>query len=176
MISLILFTPILLFIGVVIKLESKGPIIHWSKRIGRNNLFFKMPKFRTMYIDTPQVATHLLQDSNSHITKSGKILRKTSLDELPQLWSILIGKMSLVGPRPALYNQDDLMEMRTKVNVHTLAPGLTGLAQIRGRDEIPLDLKVKFDEEYLIKKSFFLDFKIIVLTFLKVVNSKGISH
>ena len=135
-----------------------------------------MPKFRTMKVDTPQLATHLLQNTDSHITKLGMFLRKTSLDELPQLWSILIGKMSIVGPRPALFNQEDLIEMRTKVNVHTLMPGLTGLAQISGRDELELHVKVQFDEKYLKEQSFFTDLKIIYLTFIKVVGSKDISH
>jgi O-antigen biosynthesis protein WbqP len=135
-----------------------------------------MPKFRTMEIDTPQVATHLLLNSSSHITNFGQLLRKSSLDELPQLWSIIIGNMSVVGPRPALFNQHDLIEMRKEANVHTILPGLTGLAQVSGRDDIPLEEKVNFDIDYLNRKSFFIDLKIISLTVLKVLAPKDISH
>lgn len=163
-------------ITLVIRLTSKGPAVFWTKRIGKDNKFFMMPKFRSMYIDTPQVATHLLKDSRSHITPVGKFLRKTSLDEIPQLWSVLWGDMSLVGPRPALFNQDDLREMRTAVGVHTLIPGVTGWAQINGRDEISLENKVALDCEYLEKKSLFFDLKIIFFTIYKVVAKKDITH
>lgn len=163
-------------IVVIVRLTSKGPAVFWTKRIGKNNEFFMMPKFRSMHIDTPQVATHLLKDSRSHITPVGKFLRKTSLDEIPQLWSVLKGDMSLVGPRPALFNQDDLKEMRTAVGVHTLVPGVTGWAQINGRDEIPLSKKVELDLEYLEKKSFLFDLKIIFLTIYKVIAKKDIVH
>lgn len=165
-----------LMIVLVIRLTSKGPAVFWTKRIGKDNQFFMMPKFRSMYIDTPQVATHLLKDSKSHITPVGKFLRKTSLDEIPQLWSVLKGDMSLVGPRPALFNQDDLKEMRTAVGVHTLVPGVTGWAQINGRDEIALHKKVELDREYLEKQSFFFDLKIIFLTVYKVIAKKDIAH
>jgi O-antigen biosynthesis protein WbqP len=163
-------------VSLAIKLTSQGPILHWSNRIGKNNIIFKMPKFRTMRIDTPDVATHLLENPDRFITPIGKFLRKTSLDELPQLWSILTGDMSLVGPRPALHNQFDLVELRTKHQVHTLCPGLTGLAQISGRDELSIPKKVTFDAEYLQKQTFWLDMKILFLTFSKVLKSQNVSH
>lgn len=168
--------PLLIVIGILIKIDSKGPIFHWSDRVGKNNIIFKMPKFRSMYTETPQVATHLLKDSSTHITLIGKILRKTSLDELPQLYSILKGDMSLVGPRPALFNQDDLIELRTKNNVHTLLPGVTGWAQVCGRDEITIEKKVELDTEYLHSQSILFDFKIIVMTFYKVLKLQDVSH
>lgn len=168
--------PLLIVIGILIKIDSKGPIFHWSDRVGKNNIIFKMPKFRSMYTETPQVATHLLKDSSTHITFIGKILRKTSLDELPQLYSILKGDMSLVGPRPALFNQDDLIELRTKNNVHTLLPGVTGWAQVCGRDEITIEKKVELDTEYLHSQSILFDFKIIVMTFYKVLKLQDVSH
>lgn len=164
------------FVYLLVKLTSRGPAVFWTKRIGKDNEFFMMPKFRTMYIDTPQVATHLLKDSNSYITPVGKILRKTSLDEIPQLWSIFKGDMSFVGPRPALFNQDDLKEMRTVVGVHLLVPGLTGWAQVSGRDEISLDRKVAYDKEYFDRKSFCFDLYIIYKTFIQVISHKDISH
>lgn len=162
-------------ICLLIKTTTKGPVIHWSKRIGKENIIFLMPKFRTMRIDTPQVATHLL-DGKNYITPIGSFLRKTSLDELPQIWSVLIGEMNLVGPRPALFNQYDLMELRTRQNVHRLAPGVTGWAQINGRDELSIEEKVKFDKEYLDQRSVLFDIKIILLTAYKVVTRTDISH
>jgi O-antigen biosynthesis protein WbqP len=172
---LVLIIP-LFIIALVIKMTSKGPVVHWSKRIGQNNDIFLMPKFRSMFFEAPQVATHLLQNSDQYITPVGKFLRKTSLDELPQLYSVLIGHMSLVGPRPALFNQDDLKNLRTEKGIEKLKPGVTGWAQINGRDELPIPVKVQFDYEYLTKKSFVFDFKILVLTFLKVIKSDGVKH
>jgi len=172
---LILLAPIV-FIAVAVKLTSKGPVIYWSNRVGRLNKIFRMPKFRTMRVDTPVVATHLLQDPKAYLTPIGHFLRKTSLDELPQLWSILIGDMSFVGPRPALFNQDDLIALRTQNGVDQIAPGLTGWAQINGRDELPIPEKVKFDTEYLHRQSFLLDLKIIFLTAIKVVKRDGVAH
>lgn len=166
----------LLVVAVLVKLTSKGPALYWSDRIGINNTIFKMPKFRTMRIDTPAVATHLLGDPDQFLTPVGKFLRKSSLDELPQLLSILKGDMSIVGPRPALYNQDDLVELRTAKGVHVLFPGLTGWAQINGRDELPIPVKVEFDEYYLQNRSFFFDLKIIYLTLLKVIKHEGVTH
>lgn len=173
--SLVLLLPIVL-VTLVVKLTSRGPAIYWSDRVGRDNRIFKMPKFRTMRIDTPAVATHLLQNPERFLTPVGPFLRKSSLDELPQLWSILAGDMSFVGPRPALFNQDDLIRLRTEQGVHTLPPGLTGWAQINGRDELPIPDKVKLDVEYLRQRSFWLDLKIIAMTFLKVVRRDGIVH
>lgn len=172
--SIIFFIPFWIIL-IFVKLTSPGPAIHWSKRIGKNNQIFLMPKFRTMRIDTPQVATHLLE-GKSYLTPIGGFLRKSSLDEIPQLISVLKGDMSLVGPRPALFNQYDLMELRTKHGVHTLLPGVTGWAQINGRDELSIPEKVKYDADYLKKKSLSFDLKIIFLTALKVVLRKGISH
>ncbi len=160
----------------LVKLTSPGPAIYWSDRVGRNNKIFKMPKFRTMRIDTPAVATHLLQNPAQFLTPIGSFLRKSSLDELPQLWSILKGDMSFVGPRPALYNQDDLIQLRTEHGVHALQPGLTGWAQINGRDELPIPEKVKLDVEYLHQRSFWLDLKILFMTFFKVLRKDGIVH
>jgi len=167
--------PILVIAGLV-RLTSPGPVIYWSERIGKNNKIFRMPKFRTMRIDTPAIATHLMSDPDAYVTPIGRLLRKTSLDELPQLWSILVGDMSLVGPRPALFNQDDLIALRTKAGVEALPPGLTGWAQINGRDELPVPVKVQYDVEYLQRKSFWLDLKIIALTFVRVVYRRGVSH
>lgn len=172
---LILLVPIGL-VAVIVKLTSKGPIIYWSDRIGRYNTVFKMPKFRTMRVDTPTVATHLLPDPKQFLTPVGSFLRQSSLDELPQLWSILNGDMSFVGPRPALYNQDDLIALRTRYGVDKLLPGLTGWAQINGRDELPIPDKVKLDVDYLNDQSFWRDLKIIFLTFLKVLRRDGIRH
>jgi O-antigen biosynthesis protein WbqP len=169
------FLPTLL-IGLVVKLTSTGPILYWSDRIGRNNHVFKMPKFRTMRIDTPAVATHLLKDPDRWLTPLGGFLRRTSLDELPQLWSILRGDMSFVGPRPALFNQDDLIALRTQHGVHALAPGLTGWAQVNGRDDLSIPDKVKLDVEYMQRRSFWFDLYILWLTFLRVVRSEGVSH
>ena len=173
--SLFLSFP-MLFVALLVKFTSPGPILYWSDRVGRNNTIFKMPKFRTMRIDTPAVATHLLGDPDRWLTPIGNFLRKSSLDELPQLWSILRGDMSIVGPRPALFNQDDLISLRTEKGVHRLTPGLTGWAQINGRDELPIPVKVEFDEYYLLNRSFGLDLRIIALTFLKVVKNEGVTH
>ena len=171
----ILALPVVL-IGVLVRVTSKGPVLYWSDRVGVDNRIFKMPKFRTMQVGAPAVATHLLVNPLRHLTPIGSFLRKSSLDELPQLWSILRGDMSFVGPRPALYNQQDLIELRTHCGVHRLAPGLTGWAQINGRDELPIPAKVALDLEYLNRKTFWLDIKIIFLTLLKVVRREGISH
>jgi O-antigen biosynthesis protein WbqP len=173
--TLILFVPGLL-VALAIRLTSKGPILYWSDRVGRNNANFKMPKFRSMRVGTPAVATHLLADAPSHLTPIGSFLRKSSLDELPQLWSILVGDMSFVGPRPALFNQQDLIALRTEQGVHTLVPGLTGWAQVNGRDFLPIPQKVSLDAEYLHFKGFWFDIKILWLTFLKVVHRDGVSH
>lgn len=173
---LIFLAPVFLIISIFIKLTSRGPVLHWSKRIGQNNSFFQMPKFRTMRTDTPQLATHLLKEAGSFITPVGSFLRKTSLDELPQLFSIIKRDMNFVGPRPALFNQDDLKAMRTKVMVHTLKPGVTGWAQINGRDEIELEKKVEFDKEYLSKRNLFFDMKIIFLTFYKILSKENVKH
>ena len=173
--SLFLVLPFLLVV-VMVRLTSTGPILYWSDRIGRNNAIFKMPKFRSMRIDTPAVATHLLSDPKQFLTPVGSFLRKSSLDELPQLWSIIMGDMSFVGPRPALFNQDDLIDLRTKYGVDKITPGLTGWAQINGRDELPIPDKVKLDVFYLNNQSFWLDFKIILLTFLKLLCRDGIQH
>jgi O-antigen biosynthesis protein WbqP len=150
--------------------------LYWSNRVGRNNKIFKMPKFRSMRLGTPAVATHLLSDASSHLTPIGSFLRKSSLDELPQLWSILVGDMSFVGPRPALFNQHDLIDLRTQAGVHSLTPGLTGWAQINGRDELPIPKKVELDAEYLKRQGFWFDIKILWLTFLKVFLREGVSH
>jgi O-antigen biosynthesis protein WbqP len=173
--GIFLIIPIVL-VGLAVKLTSPGPVLYWSDRVGRNNVIFKMPKFRSMRINTPAVATHLLTDPASFLTPIGGFIRKSSLDELPQLWSIIRGDMSFVGPRPALFNQVDLIDLRTQYGVHELVPGLTGWAQINGRDELPIPQKVEFDFEYLQKKSFGLDIKIITLTFLKVLKRDGITH
>ena len=174
LLGIILFSPILLLLAFIIKVTSPGPILFKQRRIGKDNQEFMIYKFRTMRIDTPNVATHLLKNPEQYITPIGKFMRKTSLDELPQLFNILKGEMSVVGPRPALYNQYDLIEMRTKVNVHTVRPGLTGLAQVSGRDELELNKKVYFDELYLNKQSFFYDLKLIFLTVVKVFKSEGV--
>ena len=166
----------ILAVALLVKLTSPGPALYWSSRIGRSNQVFKMPKFRSMRIDTPAVATHLLGNPDAYLTPVGSHLRKTSHDELPQLWSILKGDMSFVGPRPALFNQDDLIALRTAQGVHELTPGLTGWAQVNGRDELPIPQKVAFDVEYLQRKSFCLDLRIQWLTFVKVLGRDGVSH
>lgn len=176
LIAIIVFSPIILMISLLVKLTSKGPVFFKQRRIGKNNEEFNILKFRSMRIDTPNVATHLLKDPSVFITPLGKFLRKTSLDELPQLINILKGEMSIVGPRPALYNQYDLKDMRTKVGIHKLVPGLTGWAQINGRDEIPLEEKVALDKEYMIMQSFWMDIKIIFMTIFKVAKSEGVSE
>lgn len=167
--------PILL-VALLVKLTSRGPVLYWSDRVGRHNRIFSMPKFRSMRIGTPAVATHLLKDPKVYLTPIGSFLRKSSLDELPQLWSILAGDMSFVGPRPALFNQDDLIALRTEQGVHELLPGLTGWAQINGRDELPILEKVKLDVEYLKRHSFWFDIRILWLTFVKVIQRDGVSH
>ena len=173
--SLFLIIPIVV-VAILVKFTSKGSAIYWSDRVGKHNVIFRMPKFRSMKIDTPAVATHLLQDPKSVLTPIGNFLRKSSLDELPQLWCILKGDMSFVGPRPALFNQDDLIELRSQKGVDKLMPGLTGWAQVNGRDELPIPEKVALDAEYISKQSFWFDIYIIWLTFLKVVKRDGVSH
>ncbi len=163
-------------VAVAVRLTSPGPALYWSDRVGRHNRIFKMPKFRSMRIDTPAVATHLLQNPDQWLTPIGSFLRRSSLDELPQLWSILRGDMSFVGPRPALFNQDDLIALRTEKNVHELVPGLTGWAQVNGRDELPIPQKVELDAEYLRRQSFIFDLKILWMTILKVISRDGVSH
>jgi O-antigen biosynthesis protein WbqP len=172
---LILLLPVVL-IALAVRLTSKGPALYWSERVGRNNVIFKMPKFRSMRVGTQAVATHLLCNPHVHLTPIGSLLRKTSLDELPQLWSILVGDMSFVGPRPALFNQEDLIALRTEQGVHRLVPGLTGWAQVNGRDELPIPHKVELDAEYLMRQGFWFDIKILRLTFLKVFLREGVSH
>ena len=172
----VVLAPVLLIVATLVRLSSSGPILYWSDRMGKNNILFKMPKFRTMVIGTPIVATHLLYDSSQYLTQVGSFLRKSSLDELPQLWSILVGDMSFVGPRPALFNQDDLIALRVQYGVDKLAPGLTGWAQVNGRDELSISIKVQYEVEYLQKQSFWFDIKIMGLTFLKVIRKSGISH
>ncbi|WP_092697682.1 sugar transferase [Acidovorax soli] len=173
--AVILVVPVLL-VAMAVRLTSSGPALYWSDRVGRHNRIFKMPKFRSMRVGTPAVATHLLADPKAHLTPIGSFLRKSSLDELPQLWSILVGDMSFVGPRPALFNQHDLIELRTQLGVHALVPGLTGWAQINGRDELPIPNKVKLDVEYLQRQSLWFDMRILWLTFVKVIRRDGITH
>jgi O-antigen biosynthesis protein WbqP len=165
-----------LIVAIVVRITSPGPILYWSTRVSQLNKHFQMPKFRSMRIDTPAVATHLLSNPNHWLTPIGSFLRKSSLDELPQLWSIFKGDMSFVGPRPALFNQHDLIELRTQYGVHELLPGLTGWAQINGRDELPIPEKVKLDVEYMQRQSFWLDLRILWLTFIKVIQRDGVSH
>ena len=174
-VAIVLALPILV-VAILVRLTSSGPALYWSDRVGRRNIIFKMPKFRTMQVGTPAVATHLLSDSGQYLTPVGSFLRKSSLDELPQLWSILVGDMSFVGPRPALFNQDDLVALRTQNGVDKLVPGLTGWAQVNGRDELSIPVKVQYEVEYLQKHSFWFDMKILGLTFLKVVRRTGVSH
>ena len=173
---LIVLSVPMIIIALLVKITSRGPVLYWSDRVGINNSIFKMPKFRTMKIGTPAVATHLLTSPDQHLTKIGKILRKYSLDEIPQLFSVIKGDMSFVGPRPALYNQDDLVELRTKKGIHKLIPGITGWAQINGRDDLPIPAKVDLDEYYLNHHSFIFDLKTLFLTFSSVIGSKGIQH
>ena len=172
---LVLLLPIL-FVATTVRFTSKGAALYWSDRVGRDNKIFKMPKFRTMRLNTPAIATHLLPDPAQFLTPVGSFLRQSSLDELPQLWSILKGDMSFVGPRPALFNQDDLIALRTKFGIDKLLPGLTGWAQINGRDELPIPEKVKLDVEYMQNQSLFFDLKIIFLTILKVLRRDGVQH
>ena len=173
--GLLLSVPLLL-VALMVRLTSRGPALYWSDRVGRANAIFLMPKFRSMRIGTPPVATHLLSNPDEFLTPIGSFLRKSSLDELPQLWSILVGDMSFVGPRPALFNQDDLIALRTESGVHELLPGLTGWAQVNGRDGLPIPDKVKLDLEYLRRKSLWFDIRIIWLTFVKVLHRDGVSH
>ena len=173
--AVILAVPVLL-VAAAVRLTSSGPALYWSDRVGRHNIIFKMPKFRSMRVGTPAVATHLLADAASHLTPIGSFLRKSSLDELPQLWSILVGDMSFVGPRPALFNQHDLIELRTKLGVHELVPGLTGWAQVNGRDELPIPDKVKLDADYLQRQSLAFDIRILWLTLVKVIRRDGVTH
>jgi len=171
----LLGVPIILT-ALAVKLSSPGPVLYWSDRVGRHNRLFRMPKFRSMRIDTPAVATHLLERPEQWLTPIGSFLRKSSLDELPQLWCILVGNMSFVGPRPALFNQEDLIALRTEMGVHSLLPGLTGWAQVNGRDELPVPLKVQMDTEYLQRRSFLFDLRILWMTALKVLARDGVSH
>lgn len=173
--TVILLVPFVL-VWLSVKVTSKGPTLYWSDRVGIQNKLFRMPKFRTMVVGTPAVATHLLKNPDACLTPVGGFLRKSSLDELPQLWSILVGDMSFVGPRPALFNQDDLIALRTTQGIHKMKPGLTGWAQVNGRDELPIPVKVAFDAEYLSKQSLCFDIKILFMTALKVLKSDGVSH
>jgi len=166
----------MLTIALLVKITSKGPVLYWSDRVGKKNTIFKMPKFRTMKADTPAMATHLMKNPEQYCTSVGSFLRKTSLDELPQLYSVLKGDMSFVGPRPALFNQDDLIELRTKKGIHNLIPGITGWAQINGRDDLPIPEKVDLDEYYLNNRSFIFDLKTLFMTLLSVINSQGVQH
>jgi O-antigen biosynthesis protein WbqP len=176
MLLIFLLSPLFLALALGVKMSSRGKILHRSKRVGRNNKLFLMPKFRSMRIDTPQLPTHLLSDPANYLTPIGSFLRRTSLDELPQLFSILVGDMSFVGPRPALFNQSDLVALRTERGIHVLVPGLTGWAQVNGRDELPIHVKVQFDYEYLQRRSFRLDLQIICMTAVKVLRGEGIQH
>jgi O-antigen biosynthesis protein WbqP len=176
LLALFAAAPLMLGIAILIRVTSRGSVLYWSDRVGINNTIFRMPKFRTMRLDTPEVATHELPDPKRYLTRVGSLLRRTSLDELPQLWSILVGDMSFVGPRPALFNQDDLVALRTEAGIHRLMPGLTGWAQINGRDELPIPEKVALDAEYLQRKSLRLDLKILLLTAIRVFSGAGVSH
>ena len=173
--ALLLCVPACL-LALLVRLTSRGPALYWSDRVGRHNRIFRMPKFRSMRLGTPAVATHLLTDAQAFLTPVGSFLRRSSLDELPQLWSILVGDMSFVGPRPALYNQHDLIALRTERGVHQLLPGLTGWAQVNGRDELPIPRKVELDVEYLQRQSLWLDIRILWLTLVKVVRREGVTH
>ena len=175
MLIIILSVP-MLFIFFVIRITSKGPALHWSDRIGFDNSIYKMPKFRSMIIDTPEVATHLMSNPEEFLSPIGRFLRRTSLDELPQLFSILKGDMSFVGPRPALFNQEDLIALRSENDLDKLIPGLTGWAQVNGRDDLSIQEKILLEVEYKQKKSFWFDLRILLLTFLKVINRRGVSH
>jgi O-antigen biosynthesis protein WbqP len=174
--AIIILLPLIILTAITVKLTSKGSILYWSKRVGINNTLFDMPKFRSMKVDTPAIATHLLKNPYDALTPVGDFLRKSSLDELPQLWSIIKGDMSFVGPRPALFNQDDLMALRHQHNIEKLIPGLTGWAQINGRDELPIPQKVALETEYLMRQSMSFDLYILYLTFLKVIRRDGINH
>lgn len=171
-----LVLPIAVLVAAAIKLTSPGPALYWSQRVGAGRVLFAMPKFRTMRVGTPAVATHLLKDARSTLTPIGGFLRSTSLDEIPQLWSVLKGDMSFVGPRPALFNQDDLMALRDAAGVSALVPGITGWAQVNGRDELPIPVKVAIETEYLQARSLLMDLRILVLTFVRVVRREGVQH
>jgi O-antigen biosynthesis protein WbqP len=173
---LAVLSPLFFIVALLVRLTSTGPVLYWSDRVGQNNVIFKMPKFRTMLVDTPAVATHLLSDPEKFLTLVGSFLRRSSLDELPQLWSIIKGDMSFVGPRPALFNQIDLINLRTQYGIDRLLPGLTGWAQVNGRDELAIPEKVKLDAEYLNRQSLSLDLKIMLLTFFKVLRKDGVAH
>jgi len=173
---LLVLLPLFVVLALLIKAASNGPAVYWSDRVGKDNRIFRMPKFRSMRIDTPQLPTHLLSDPAIYLTPIGRFLRRTSLDELPQLFSILGGDLSVVGPRPSLFNQDDLISLRTERGIHVLVPGLTGWAQVNGRDELPIPVKVEFDYEYLQRRSFIFDLQIICMTVVKVVRGEGIKH
>ena len=174
--GLVVLSPALLLLALAVRLESRGPALHWSRRVGRRNRIFSMPKFRTMRIGAPNVATPLLDDPDAWITPLGRFLRRTSLDELPQLWSVLVGDMSLVGPRPALFNQDDLVALRTQAGVDALRPGVTGWAQVNGRDDLPVPEKARLDAEYLARRSLALDLRIIFKTLATAFSGRGVSH
>ena len=173
---LVLLSPLMLVVALMIKLTSKGSVLYWSDRVGIDNKIFRMPKFRTMRVNTPPIATHLFKNPDQSLTLIGSFLRRFSLDELPQLFSIMSGNMTFVGPRPALFNQYDLMELRTEKNIHKLIPGVTGWAQVNGRDNLPIPVKVEFDEYYLKNKSFPLDFKVLLITLVKAVKGEGVHH
>ena len=173
---IVLFLPILLLVAMIVVVSSGVPVIHWSKRVGKNNQIFLMPKFRTMKNNTPQKATHLMMNNELYTTKSGTFLRKTSLDELPQLYSILTGKMNFIGPRPALFNQIDLIELRTLNGIHSQKPGITGLAQVKGRDNLSIEQKVEEEKIYLNNKSVKLNIFIIFLTVLKIFKRENVIH
>lgn len=172
----LVLAPIVLSVAIAVKCTSVGPVLYWSDRVGRGARIFRMPKFRTMKIGTPAVATHLMVDARSALTPIGGFLRRTSLDEIPQLWSVLTGKMSLVGPRPALFNQDDLIALRDEAGVNQLAPGITGWAQINGRDELPIPAKVAFDREYLERRSIAFDLFILARTMVKMLGDRSVTH
>lgn len=176
LVTLFWLWPVLGALAALVKLSSSGPVLYWSDRVGKDNVLFKMPKFRTMKVGTPAVATHLLRDPDQFLTPCGGFLRRSSLDELPQLYNIIRGEMSFVGPRPALFNQHDLIASRTELGIHRLIPGLTGWAQINGRDDLPIQMKVAFDKHYLERRCLSLDFKILLLTFIKVTRAEGITH
>jgi O-antigen biosynthesis protein WbqP len=175
-VAIVFFIVPLLLIVLLVKITSRGPVLYWSDRVGRNNAIFKMPKFRTMNNKAPAVATHLLSEPDRYLTPIGSFLRKSSLDELPQLFSILKGDMSFVGPRPALFNQNDLISMRAEKGIHILSPGLTGWAQINGRDDLPIPVKVEFDSYYLKHQNFFFDLRILSMTLLKILKKEGVRH
>jgi len=174
--GLVVLSPVLLALALAVRLESPGPALHWSQRVGRDSVLFRMPKFRSMRVGAPNVATHLLSDAETWITPLGRFLRRSSLDELPQLWSVLIGDMSLVGPRPALFNQDDLVKLRTEAGVHRLRPGVTGWAQVNGRDELPIPDKVRLDAAYMNRQSLVMDLGIMLKTVTIALNGRGVSH